>query len=140
VERRLSGHGWERTVSAESAGGVRTDPERNPKVNPLAGDTVRGVELFRTESLVAVPYYNVLLVRDALFAVTGPSPRNWTVYGNILFEKLLVREDPGGTSPNKSSPYGHLKLVSLEEWRRLCVTAEPAVDRLSHPESAGGNE
>ena len=31
-----------------------------------------------------------------------------------------------------SAPYGHLKLVTLGEWRRLCVTREPAVTRLTH--------
>ncbi len=111
--------------------GCSVTSERDPKVDPRAGDVVRGVEIFRNACLVAVPCYNVLLVRDALFAVTGPSPRNMTVYGHVLFEKLLVREASNGTVINKP-PYGHLKLVDLEEWRRLCVTAESAVTRLSH--------
>lgn len=106
---------------------------RNPEVEPAVGDLVKGVVMFRSERLDLVfrPYYRVLEVRQALFAVTGPSPTKMTTYGNVLFEWLGVRERLDGSVKAKP-PYGHFRLVTLNEWRNLFHGPEPAVDPVSH--------
>jgi hypothetical protein len=107
--------------------------ERDPKIDPKAGDVVKGVELFKHENLDLIyrPYYNVLIARKALFAVTGPKPRKLTTYGNVLYEKLGVREHFDGSIKNKP-PYGHCYLVTIEEWRELVTKPEPTVEGVNH--------
>ena len=107
--------------------------ERNPEIDPKVGDLVKGVVMKRIEELDLVfrPYYNVLVVRYALFAVTGPKPRKLTTYGNVLYEWLGVREHLDGSIKAKP-PYGHCYLVTLKEWRELFDGPESAVEGVSH--------
>ena len=107
--------------------------DRNPRIDPQVGDLVRGVEKLRWEAndLVYVPYYRVLIVRKALFAVTGPPPKRLTTYGHILYEWLGVREHIDGSIKNMP-PYGHTYLVRDDQWRALFDGPEPTIERLTH--------
>lgn len=106
---------------------------RDPKIDPQVGDIVKGVVMKRIEQLDLNfrPYYNVLIVRESLFAVTGPKPKKLTTYGNVLYEWLGVREHLDGSIKNKP-PYGHCYLVTIQEWRELFDGPEPAVQGVNH--------
>ena len=94
---------------------------------------MKGVIMHRSEEmdLVFRPYYKVLVVRNSLFAVSGPKPKMLTTYGNVLYEWLGVREHLDGAL-KCAPPHGHCFLATLEQWRKLFDGPEPAVQGVSH--------
>lgn len=107
--------------------------DRDPRAVPQEGDLVPGVPIFESEkiNLVFRPYYRVIIVRRALFAVTGPPPKRMTTYGHILYEKLGVREHLDGSIKAKP-PYGHCYLVTPEQWHKLFDGPEPSIEGVTH--------